>query len=962
MPSQTRKSGEQPGASQPFTSEQSDIYLQGQRLTAFVSDYIVEATPQKIRREHGVEVQSTKTSATNHKGPKELRTLRPNQYLVLVRYLLDHGDLQVPRHVMQALKSLIRIRKVVCSWFQDAEDPQTIGDNEKHLHFVAILERVNQLLSPYEARKATSQDKDGAGEAKPSFKVAEDEVNAITTVFAQLESVEADDIEGTGPSLSEEALQSKAESAVDVFSAESKTKSRKEYKRVCETNWILHQCFLLREHIQQKWREVREGSCDLGTASVLTNTAVEIVERMQDALFDKCGEHPLGPALVEFYREHLSVDAGGKQRSEPATTKSKPKSQLPLFNFRAAWGLSESLIRIKHERILRFYLGEKFALGLLDLRQRSASGEWDEDASLYHHASKAFSQSVGWDRVKKDYPHYISSSISTINTLDHHKYGYLIELLTELEYVFNGNLRECTKAHPCHSSVEDNILKRLRMEVAEGTSSIPGAFALTLFVDIREIMGVDSKHLMKVDHAAERFIADDAAILKHEVDVEGLTEQMRIGPNTRVHVRFAEDPYSWFARSILCGHNRDVGPGCYSEGEFRFCVQGHLRDFLRQSPIACGRLELFLRLSRQYACTGSVDARETIKSCLHFYNAAYQLGDIDTRWPDMERIIETHGCETLFLGPNRPVTLEECIDRWRRVFGIDIDLTDVYAGRGKISKTEKRGFFGTSRWPLLNLLGVLAGVNDPHYWRKAPFEDVELVLSACQRHPNVTISVTPLASLDKRPLLERLTAGRRRLEPLHLLDVMEGRLRVEEAEMDAFDYVEMEQLCWKMLSRMHYAYVAQKVDVDLGSNSHKVHRQGRGQRESALLSTPLFQLAVTHDGIAKDVTNDIEKRLLSCGSTRAGPSRDKDITPLAEKYRQQLAMKRRPYDTSAKIMRRHIWRHGNDVTGVDGRKTREARHWVAVGTGLMLHTSPQVSKAVQRDELGTGRKCMMMLL
>lgn len=955
MPSQNRASGEQSSASQPFTSEQTDIYLQGQRLTAFVSDYIVEATPQKVRREHGVEVQSTKTSAATHKGPKELRTLRPNQYLVLVRYLLNRGGLQVPRHVLQALKSLIRIRKVVCSWFQDAEDPQTIGDNEKHQHFIVILERVNQLLSPYEARKVASQKK---------LEAAEDEVKAITTVFAHLEDVEADDGEESGPSPSEEELQTKAESAIDVFYAESGTKFRRHCRQVCETNWMLHQCFLMRAHIQQKWRDVREGCCDLGSAAFLTNTAVEIAERMQKALFEKYSKDFGDVSLIQFYREHLSDYSGGKQRSGPTNTDSASKSHLPLFNFRAAWGLSESLVRIKHERILEFYLGEKFQLGLKDLRHRFGSGEWGEDGSKAGPQARAayavFCDSHCWDQLEKNYPHRISRVITSILAVDHEKYDYCPELLKELEEVFDGNLRECTETHPCHTSVEDYVLKTLRDEVAAGDSSLPGAFALALFVDIRDIMGLDLQQLTKVDRAAERLVEASDPATQQELEVASFTKPQRTGPNSQNETQLVEDPVAWFGRSLLRGRTADVQPDSIA-ALFQFGVQGQIRDFLRQSPLACGRLELFLRHAPHFAGTVNADARETIKSCLHFYNAAYQLGDIDCRWPDMERLIALHGCETLFLGPSRPVTLEECIDRWRRVFAVDVDLKGVYAGRGKISKPEERGSFANNLCPLLSLLGVGAMSTNGKYWRKAPFEDIELALSVCQRHPNQNISITPQTGLDKKPLMERLAAGRRRLEPLQLLGVMEQRLKVEESVLDTFDYLQMEQLCQKMLSRTHSVYMANKIDMYMGSNSHIVHEQGRGKREFALLSTPLFQFATMHDGIGKDLTKFVEKRVHASGSRRSGARRGQVINPLVDKFRQELDRKRKPYDTSARIMRQHIRRHGNDVTGVDGRRTREARHWVAVGNALMLHTSPRVSKAVQRDELGTGRKCTMML-
>lgn len=249
---------------QPLTTEQTGIYLQGQRLATFVSDYIVEIAPEDVRRQYGVEVQLNTTRG----APKETRRLRPNQYIPLVRNLVDRGALEVPRHILQALKSLIRTRKMVCLWFQDAKDPQTIGDNERHQYFIKVLDRVEQMLSPYEAASSARQ---------IQLKVVEEEVQAITNVFANLEMFQTDDNNNLATDQNVNDVQAKAESAVDIFPAESNSQTRKNYKRICEVNWTLHQCCLIRGHILQKWRDHREGRCDLSVVTLLTKTAVEMV-------------------------------------------------------------------------------------------------------------------------------------------------------------------------------------------------------------------------------------------------------------------------------------------------------------------------------------------------------------------------------------------------------------------------------------------------------------------------------------------------------------------------------------------------------------------------------------------------------------------------------------------------------------------------------------------------------------
>lgn len=156
---------------------------------------------------------------------------------------------------------------------------------------------------------------------------------------------------------------------------------------------------------------------------------------------------------------------------------------MPLWDFRTAWGLCQSLVMTKHQRILEYYLGDSFRLGMADLRQREANGEWAGDLPKRIDALLAFHKTLRFDRLKAAYPHAINLALTLYLPLKPEKYGFCPELLKELEEVFDDNLRECTKEHPCHTSVEDFILNTLRRDVAMCTATLNGSFALALFVE-----------------------------------------------------------------------------------------------------------------------------------------------------------------------------------------------------------------------------------------------------------------------------------------------------------------------------------------------------------------------------------------------------------------------------------------------------------------------------------------------
>jgi hypothetical protein len=158
------------------------------------------------------------------------------------------------------------------------EDPLTSASNERHRHFVSILEEVQQILSGvmkalniHQAQSQTRQADDTA-----TMSVGE---NALNNIFAVLDLEDPSDAHQIIPEPSKKSQPL----TVTSYELEEDDDDEETYIKIL--------CFFrdfedMRDHIRQSWLDYASGIVDLAAVAVATNVALEILQRAETELLE----------------------------------------------------------------------------------------------------------------------------------------------------------------------------------------------------------------------------------------------------------------------------------------------------------------------------------------------------------------------------------------------------------------------------------------------------------------------------------------------------------------------------------------------------------------------------------------------------------------------------------------------------------------------------------------------------
>ena len=217
---------------------------------------------------------------------------------------------KVPTAFVKALDRAIALRKKHNSWFNDA------GQSSKadgHTFFLDTLERVRQTLK---SRMPSNTIDDRITKPSSTSSPESSDRSHIGNIFEGLTLEEPSD----------EFLSAPPPADAQQFPAEVDTGSHYEAERIqkIEEQYLAAHCLLadissIREHIKSLWTMYRDGKMDLHSVSITTNTAVELVRRMQEDYDANFPGHSDFEGLVHtFYVAQCAIqgqDPDYRQRS-----------------------------------------------------------------------------------------------------------------------------------------------------------------------------------------------------------------------------------------------------------------------------------------------------------------------------------------------------------------------------------------------------------------------------------------------------------------------------------------------------------------------------------------------------------------------------------------------------------------------------------------------------------------------
>ena len=403
--------------------------------------------------------------------------------------------------------------------------------------------------------------------------------------------------------------------------------------------------------------------------------------------------------------------------------------------------------------------------------------------------------------------------------------GYLPTDLKSLQEAYSEPLDYRDPQHRCPNTIEDKILKCFRRAIHGGQVRVSTAFAAQLFLDIGKVMETHpSMPLAEIDEMAERYLAQEGR--GNKLYLESFKKQHNDNSGMQA-----------FVRAILSGNKSPDGA--------RYETQPTLRGLLAKHPLLCRVLKMFIRITRAIVMLQLTDARGGILSCLHFYNAVKQNGLLKAEWHEMEHLIRTHGANKVFLC-DVPTTWEECLNSYRVVWCHGFDLGEIYEGRGRLPKGERRGKMHEKLVPLTMLIcGRVRYRSEDSTMLSV--SNSELNIRGFESCGYDMVQQNADGNLLNRYDLAKIAEGQPRPSTIQHLRNVEKHLVLEFPRLD-FDYEAIEQRCW------HF-FRATKRALDLAGMRIRFHgfdgdKLLTWQLHEELSMRKLLSYARTNDSIA----------------------------------------------------------------------------------------------------------------
>ena len=194
-------------------------------------------------------------------------------------------SVKVPQFILSLIRSAISLRKHCATWFQKSDASEELEkENASHSHFIRVLERVLHILEPNLASQSPSSVQQRMNSRKVDTGV-ESEIDNLTNMYDVL-------------SIEENEFDDSAETPVTTNTAQKDPRQttrqppRKTYEmeRTEEEFLFAVSCLLsdlneLRKFLRSLWLQYKDGTLDLITVSITTNTAINLVSRAEVDLY-----------------------------------------------------------------------------------------------------------------------------------------------------------------------------------------------------------------------------------------------------------------------------------------------------------------------------------------------------------------------------------------------------------------------------------------------------------------------------------------------------------------------------------------------------------------------------------------------------------------------------------------------------------------------------------------------------
>ena len=543
---------------------------------------------------------------------------------------------RVPPTILRIGKYAISARKRCAKWFSmQADNGSALEEqhNRAHMHVVDVLEEVLDLLqSRCVLDDGTRKDQVEVDRHKEN---SSDKVLKNRFEYLDIEGVLEEDVDirqqrgndavkPMGPVSGSTQTQHQPQTRYQMESSEGDT----QFAIFCLLEDLGH----MRKYICQIWQDYSSGTLDLISASVTTNTAIELIRRAEEDFVTVFPE-------LSTYELILNVYFPSVKERHNLHPDREDDEQYEIF---------DSI----------FFTPFRFLADFCD----AVNGP----------PGQKYMPNPVWGRIYDPRSH--RGTMSAVLKL-REDVILMSEVLPEFLIMFMGNM----------IPTADEVSVGLRTMFCTSSIKLWVLFAFQIFIDIH--------HALREEVSRGCLELRSFGLRAHSTLQEFLNSSFKdcenIWPNRRLLVGVQNMIEDWILNDALLKRREAI----FGAKRDRECGPGKPYGLLSQHPLACGLLMFAISLGMHRGGLNLANTLGWTQDAAHLYNAAQQEGLLTVPWVDMDHLIKFESTERVFVG-QAPTNPQAYHKHYSLVEGVSVE--SFARNRRKkanvISKRGPRGF------------------------------------------------------------------------------------------------------------------------------------------------------------------------------------------------------------------------------------------------------------------------------
>ncbi|EXJ91614.1 hypothetical protein A1O3_00162 [Capronia epimyces CBS 606.96] len=696
-------------------------------------------------------------------------TIPIKEFLPMAQYISGFGKppIKVPNSFVRILDRAIALRKNVGDALRSQPDGQTLRNqddrisDERHSFFVGVLEGVRETLKPrmsadVKAKGLETQAAASGPEPEPQ--------SHLSNVFSSL-TVEDVDV----PDSMDETPESSTPNSAAGIPEQAKPTYRAETMMDLEEAFVALTCLLadfdsVRTVLKETWIGYSEGRFDIVSASITSNTALELARRLEEEQQQIFAPHGGSQHMLELYYCAHSLGQGYDH-----DYRERPEDDINfgIYDFSSTFYWPIYLI-------LNSYL-DVHQPGSVPVYKSGTYGLYDPRADRLKMSNR--------EKWKEDKI-------------------ILSEILPDFSII---------SFDPTRSPTDDEFTRGLCLAFKTGKLTLAVLLAAQVFLDIHHILRDN----------VNRGFRDLCRVAASSV--ASITENFKFHQNLKIeNWPASNDQVLRQLANHIRGNCADVVQGVRQRVGFPPDITIEVNRLLKNHPIKCGLAVYDIKATFYEAGVTFCNAWGSVLFSGHLYNAVRQEKLSDHYWKDMELLFGLQDVQHMFTG-DHPTAADQYFRRFCLAMGYSAsnfarNRRRTHNGTASVSASAAGPRGLVKQAPVSRMFM-------PRYSHGAErmnmsAEDVEKILAKSnwlevdadndsdeernREEERVPVTLERQSKPSSNSHLKKKWETRHQLSVVQLLRTLRSSLQVEIIEF-SFDYFSMHRNCWRLLRNVKEA-------------------------------------------------------------------------------------------------------------------------------------------------------------